>query len=61
MLNSAVDALLGPVVDVLARVPELFVAVEEAHAAEEEADADAGLGVVEAFEEFDVFGRVGEE
>ena len=53
--------LLRPDVDVAARVAELVVAVEEAQTAEEEAQADARFGVVEAFEEFDVFWGVGEE
>lgn len=54
-------SLLRPGVDVAARVAESAVAVEEAQAAEEEAHADARFGVVEAFEEFDVFRGVGEE
>ena len=60
-LEGPVGALLRPGVDVAARVAESAVAVEEAQAAEEEAHADARFGVVEAFEEFDVFRGVGEE
>ena len=60
-LEGPVDALLRPGVDVAARVAESAVAVEEAQAAEEEAYADARFGVVDAFEEFDVFQGVGEE
>lgn len=60
-LEGLVDALLRPGVDVAVRVAESAVAVEEAQAAEEEAHADTRFGVVEAFEEFDVFQGVEEE